>query len=308
MVPARLDAGTLMDEADGVKLVELRVLDGPNLHFTRPAIKLTLAVTPWLGLTEDRAQRLTRRAGFHAVNHPGVAQSEQRRRYVARFTVHLTRALADATGTRLAIRGRPGPEPDQVVVAFPWRRQAAAEAFARELAPMLERSVDARRSVARATADVARRLDRVDAGPAPTVLRPTVPVISVTGTNGKTTTVRLIAHLARAAGRSVAYTTTDGVYRDAQLVEPGDYSGFGGAARALAQPGIELAVLETARGGILLRGIGTESNDVAVGTHLAGRHPGPHGLPDPHPPAAGESTTTPIPRPGGWGGLNPDNA
>jgi len=68
----------LMDEADGVKLVELRVLDGPNLYFTRPAIKLTLAVTPWLGLTEDRAQRLTRRAGFHAVNHPGVAQSEQR--------------------------------------------------------------------------------------------------------------------------------------------------------------------------------------------------------------------------------------
>src|SRR5437588_9372658 len=217
-------------EAHPVKTLELRVLDGPNLYFTRPAIKLTLAVTPWLELPEARAQQLTQRAGFPTVNHPGVGGSEQRRRYVARFAIHLTRALAAATGTHLAIRGRPGPEPDQVVVAFPWRRQGAAEAFARELAPMLERSLDARRSVARATADVARRLDRVDAGPAPTVLRPTVPVISVTGTNGKTTTVRLIAHLARAAGRSVAYTTTDGVYRDAHLVGPGDYSGFVGAA------------------------------------------------------------------------------
>jgi len=298
----------LMDEADGVKLVELRVLDGPNLYFTRPAIKLTLAVTPWLGLTEDRAQRLTRRAGFHAVNHPGVAQSEQRRRYVARFAVHLTRALADATGTHLAIRGRPGPEPDQVVVAFPWRRQAAAEAFARELAPMLERSLDARRSVARATADVARRLDRVDAGPAPTVLRPTVPVISVTGTNGKTTTVRLIAHLARAAGRSVAYTTTDGVYRDAQLVEPGDYSGFGGAARALAQPGIELAVLETARGGILLRGIGTESNDVAVVTNVTADHLDQHGIRTLDQLAEVKATITRITRPDGWDVLNADDA
>ena len=249
-----------MGEAQRVILVELRVLDGPNLYFTRPAIKLTLAVTPWLALSEERAARLTARAGFQPINHPGVEQSEQRRRYIARFAVHLTRAMADATGTQLAIRGRPGPDPEQVVLAFPWRRQSAAEAFARELAPLLELSLDGRRSVERATAEAARRLDRVAPGPPPTVVRPAVPVISVTGTNGKTTTVRLIAHLARTAGRSVAFTSTDGVYRDDQLVEAGDYSGFGGAAMALAQPGIDLAVLETARGGILLRGIGTAWN------------------------------------------------
>jgi cyanophycin synthetase len=308
MAPARLDAGTEMGEADRVTLVELRVLDGPNLYFTRPAIKLTLRVTPWLDLSEDRAERLIRRAGFHAVSHPGAARSEQRRRYVARFAVHLTRALADASGTHLAIRGRPGPEPDQVVVAFPWRRQGAAEAFARELAPLLDRSLDARRSVARATAEVARRLERVDPGPAPTVLRPRVPVISVTGTNGKTTTVRLIAHLARAAGRSVAYTTTDGVYRDGQLVEAGDYSGFGGAARALAQPGIELAVLETARGGILLRGIGTESNDVAVVTNVTADHLDQHGIRTLDQLAEVKATITRITRPDGWDVLNADDA
>jgi len=297
-----------MDEADRVRLRELRVLDGPNLYFTRPAIKLTLRVTPWLGLAEDRAEYLTHRAGFQAANHPGVAQSEQRRRYVARFAVHLTRALADATGTQLAVRGRPGPEPDQVVVAFPWRRQGAAEAFARALAPLLELPLDARRSVERATADAARRLDRVDPGPAPTVVRPTVPVISVTGTNGKTTTVRLVAHLARVAGQSVAYTTTDGVYRDEQLVEGGDYSGFGGAARALAQPGIELAVLETARGGILLRGIGTASNDVAVVTNVTADHLDQHGIRTLDQLAEVKATITRITRPDGWDVLNADDA
>jgi cyanophycin synthetase len=297
-----------MGEAQRVSLVELRVLDGPNLYFTRPAIKLTLAITPWLALSDERAARLTGRAGFHPINHPGVEHSEQRHRYVARFAVHLTRALADATGTQLAIRGRPGPDRDQVVVAFPWRRQGAAEAFARELAPLLELSLDARRSVERATAEAARRLDRVAPGPPPTVIRPAVPVISVTGTNGKTTTVRLIAHLARTAGRSVAFTSTDGVYRDDQLVEAGDYSGFGGAATALAQPGIDLAVLETARGGILLRGIGTAWNDVAVVTNVTADHLGQHGIRSLDQLAEVKAMITRITRPEGWDVLNADDA
>ena len=297
-----------MDEAQRVTVLELRVLDGPNLYFTRPAIKLTLRVSPWLALSEERARQLTARGGFPTMNHPGVAQSEQRRRYVARFAVHLTRTLADATGTRLAVRGRPGPDRDQVVVAFPWRRRGAAEAFARELAPLLEVSLDARRSIERATAGMARRLDRVDPGPAPTVVHPAVPVISVTGTNGKTTTVRLVAHLARLAGKSVAYTTTDGVYRDQQLVEAGDYSGFGGAATALAQPGIDLAVLETARGGILLRGIGTASNDVAVVTNVTADHLDQHGIRTLDQLAEVKATVTRITRPDGWDVLNADDA
>jgi len=298
----------LTDMRPRVTVIDLRVLDGPNLYFTRPAIKLTLRVSPWLALSEERARHLTGRAGFHPVNHPGVEQSEQRRRYVARFAVHLTRALADATGTHLAVRGRAGPDPDQVVLAFPWRRQGAAEAFARELASLLELSLDGRRSLERASMETARRLDRVDPGPAPTVLRPAVPVISVTGTNGKTTTVRLAAYLARTAGKSVAYTTTDGVYRDEELVEAGDYSGFGGAAKALAQPGIELAVLETARGGILLRGIGTAANDVAVVTNVTADHLDQHGIRTLDQLAEVKATITRITRPDGWDVLNADDA
>ena len=80
------------------------------------------------------------------------------------------------------------------------------------------------------------------------------------------------------AGKTVAYSSTDGVYRDdGELVEAGDYSGFGGAARALAQQP-DIAVLETARGGMLLRGIGVRHNDVAVVTNVSEDHLGLQGV------------------------------
>src|SRR5947208_7864075 len=90
-----------MGEADGITLRELRVLDGPNLYFTRPAIKLTLGVGSWLGLPDERAKRLARRAGIPSVASAGVPGSDQRRRFIARLAVHLTRELADATQTHL---------------------------------------------------------------------------------------------------------------------------------------------------------------------------------------------------------------
>lgn len=288
-------------------VVELRVLDGPNLYFTRPAIKLTLDVAPWLSLPEERAQRLAKRAGFTPVANAGAPNSDQRRRHVARFAVHVASLLADATATHLAIRGRPGPEPKQIVIAFVWRRQRAAEGFARELAPLLELCLDARRSLEGAIAGAAHRLDRMQPGPAPTVLQPTIPIIAVTGTNGKTTTVRLIAQLARAAGHTVAYTTTDGVYRDDELVEAGDYSGFSGAAKALGQPGIDMAVLETARGGILLRGMGTDHNDVAVVTNVTEDHLDQYGIRTLDQLAEVKASITRITRPQGWDVLNADD-
>jgi cyanophycin synthetase len=290
-----------------VTVVELRVLDGPNLYFTRPAIKLTLGVAAWLALAEGRVKQLTRRAGFRPVGAAGAPNSDQRRRYIARFAVHVARRLADATATHLAIRGRPGPGIEEIVVAFVWRRQRAAESFARELAPLLELCLDGRRSLDRALVRAADRLDRTEPGPSPTVLRPTIPVIAVTGTNGKTTTVRLIAQLARTAGYSVAYTTTDGVYRDDELIEAGDYSGFSGAARALAQPGIDLAVLETARGGILLRGMGTDHNDVAVVTNVTEDHLDQYGIRTLDQLAEVKASITRITKAEGWDVLNADD-
>ena len=251
------------------------MLEGPNLYFPRPAIKLTLSVGPWIAADEDRFAAAAERARVNL--RPGKPGSEQRRRAIARLASQLTKRLARATDVRLAVRSRPGPEPEQIVVAFPWRRRGSAEAAAREVAPLLD-AIGGRRSVDRLVAEAAERIAAVEPGPEPSVPEPSIPVISVTGTNGKTTTVRLLAHLVRSAGLTVAYSSTDGVYRgDGELVEAGDYSGFAGAATALAQEP-DVAVLETARGGILLRGIGVLRNEVAVVTNVSADHLGLHGI------------------------------
>lgn len=292
--------------ADTVKLIELRVLEGPNLYFTRPAIKLTIAVPGWLVVPDERILTVADRLGVPGGSKPGPPESEQRRRVVARLAAFLTRRIAVAGGAkRLAVRARPGPERDQIVVAFPWRRRGAAEALASEVAAGMTALL--RRSPDRLIAEAGRRLLAVEPGDEPSVAYPRIPVVQVTGTNGKTTTVRLLAHLVRAAGKTVAYSSTDGVFRDdGTLVEGGDYSGFGGAARALAQEP-DVAVLETARGGVLLRGIGVRHNDVAVVTNVSEDHLGLHGVDTVDQLAEVKSVVTRITRPDGWDVLNADD-
>lgn len=299
-----------MGTGDPVRLVELRVLDGPNLYFTRPAIKVTLAVPGWLEATEDRVARGTERLGLRANGpgglRPGAPRSEQRRRAVIRLAAHATRMLAAAAGARPAVRARLGTEAEEIVVAFPWRQRGRAEALGREVAEVLG-GLLGRRSAPKLMAQAVARIEATDPGPRPSVPSPKIPVIAVTGTNGKTTTVRLLAHILRAAGLKVAYTSTDGVYLEERLVEEGDYSGFGGAGLALSQPGVQAAVLETARGGILLRGIGATHNNVAVVTNVSVDHIGLHGINTLDQLAEVKATITRITRPDGWDVLNADD-
>jgi cyanophycin synthetase len=95
-----------------------------------------------------------------------------------------------------------------------------------------------------------------------------IPIVAVTGVNGKTTTTRFIAHLARANGRKVGMTCTDGIFINTRRIEAGDCSGPASAACVLMNPGVEVAVLETARGGILRAGLGFDRCDVAVVTNI----------------------------------------
>ncbi len=96
--------------------------------------------------------------------------------------------------------------------------------------------------------------------------------ISVTGTNGKTSTTRLIAHIMRCAGFRTGWNSSSGIYVEGEEIEAGDYSGPSGARRILEDPSVQVAVLETARGGILLRGLGYEHNDVSVFTNISPDH------------------------------------
>ena len=95
-----------------------------------------------------------------------------------------------------------------------------------------------------------------------------IPVVAVTGTNGKTTTVRLIAHLLKANQMRVGMTNTDGVYVDGQCIDTGDCSGPKSARSVLLHPDVDAAVLETARGGILREGLAFDLCDVAVVTNI----------------------------------------
>ena len=105
-----------------------------------------------------------------------------------------------------------------------------------------------------------------------------VPIALVTGSNGKTTVVRLLAAMTRAAGRVPGYTSTDGVMVGTVAIEEGDFSGPSGARMALRRPEVETAILETARGGLLRRGLAVEHANVAVVTNVAEDHLGEFGI------------------------------
>jgi cyanophycin synthetase len=101
-----------------------------------------------------------------------------------------------------------------------------------------------------------------------------IPILSVTGTNGKTTTTRLLAHIYKQTGQIVGYTTTDGTYIGDFLVEAGDNTGPQSAHLILQDPTVEVAVLESARGGILRSGLGFEFANVGVVLNVAADHLG----------------------------------
>lgn len=105
-----------------------------------------------------------------------------------------------------------------------------------------------------------------------------IPIVAVTGTNGKTTTTRLIAHMMRMRGYKVGYTTTDGVYIQNRLLMTGDCTGPASSEFVLKDPTVDFAVLECARGGLLRAGLGFKRCDVGIVTNVAPDHLGLKGI------------------------------
>ncbi|MEP6476092.1 MAG: cyanophycin synthetase [Actinomycetota bacterium] len=101
-----------------------------------------------------------------------------------------------------------------------------------------------------------------------------IPIIAVTGSNGKTTTTRMIAHIFRGMGHQVGITSTDGIYIDERLVKRMDASGPKSAQMVLQNPRVDMAIFEVARGGILREGLGYGRNDVGVVLNVTGDHLG----------------------------------
>ncbi|HRE65207.1 MAG TPA: cyanophycin synthetase, partial [Ferruginibacter sp.] len=105
-----------------------------------------------------------------------------------------------------------------------------------------------------------------------------IPIIAITGTNGKTTTTRITAHIAKSAGKKVGYTTSDGVYIQNQLMMKGDCTGPISSQFVLKDPTVDFAVLECARGGILKNGLAFQNCEVAIVTNVASDHMGLGGI------------------------------
>ena len=293
--------------------VELRVLTGPNLYFPRPAVKLTLDASavldadPAVVVSWQRALRIHRStAGAAGTLTVGRNDSPARSEAAAELAAAVVRRAGAAIGRRIPAVARVADD-RTVVVAFPFRRRGTAEHFGQAVADAFDRITRGGADPAAVIGGVATAMEGVEPGELVRPLRPKVPVIAVTGTNGKTTVTRLISHLMQADGRVPGWSSTDGIVIDGAVVETGDWSGPGGAARVLSAPEVTVAVTETARGGILLRGVGTAANDVSVVTNVSADHLGLLGVHTIEQLAEVKSVVARITTPDGWTVLNADD-
>ena len=293
-----------------MRLIEIRLLDGPNVYRLEPVVKIELAVgrrRTWYG---------QRKPGRHALVLLGAkVPAREWPNDVASLVQWVRRLRADHDEGRAGTAVHRSSDPGHWIVTFPWSGAERARAIAEEAVRLAERDVSPSRT-ARLTGAQTRFRERSDgrirAGGTtpPTWIRDDdrrMPAVSISGTNGKSTVTRLITHILVLAGRHVGTTTSDGVLVDERMVDPGDWTGPGGALQILRRSDIDVAVLETARGGILLRGVGYESNEASVLTNVTSDHldlQGIHTLPEL---AEVKATICRITKPDGWVVLNADD-
>ena len=291
-----------------MRLVEIRLLEGPNLYRLEPAVKVEVAVgaeEAWHG-ERDAAEGVATRLW---ANVPPSRRPAE----VARLAGWCSRLrLETGKGTPADVHVHRGADPGHWIISFPWRGAERARTLA-ETAWQLagEERLDPE-GVPPSHPDVVAAGWRIAGATShgPTMIPDVgrrIPVISISGTNGKSTVTRMIAHILGQAGHRVGMTTSDGIVVDGRMVEPGDWTGPGGAATILGRGDVDVAVLETARGGILLKGIGYASNEASVLTNVSSDHldvQGIHTLPEL---AAVKATICRITKPGGWVVLNADD-
>ncbi len=273
-----------------MELLDCRRLPGPNLLWDRPSVVMDIACKAELA---DRIQIALRAEILDLHRHMHWETPEFRLKsrvggFSLAFDGPIDRlyagiALAEAAWQRYADPG--DPEPLEAVVAEITER---AEEEANPALLELQRKADQRQ------APFLWDDDEVSVGFGPTARvwpsahppRPDavdwdaagrIPIAMITGTNGKTTTARMCARILRAAGHQVGLSSTEGIWLNERQLDSGDYAGPGGARTILRQTEASAAVLETARGGLLRRGLGVAQADAALITNIGPDHLGDFG-------------------------------
>lgn len=277
-----------------MKITEIRDLDGPNLFLPGPAMKLEIEVADGETPTVIDAHG----------RHVEVSREELMERL--RAVVH---ELHRRAGVKvLESTSREIEAPGHYVVAFSWSHRRFAEVLAERAFELVSGERDDLDAAVAELRAILESLPKDDDAPEmlPTAKR-TLPIIAITGTNGKTTTSRLISSVLRRAGRRVGTTSSAGVFINGEQVIAGDYSGPSGAQRVFDEPGLDVGVLETARGGMLLRGLAYETADVGVVTNVSADHLGLHGIFTVEALAEVKSLVVRYLRPDGFAVLNADD-
>ncbi len=299
-----------MYPARTVRLIEIRLLEGPNVYRLEPVVKLEVAVgrrRTWYGQRDP---------GRHALVLLGASVSPREwPDPVVAVAAWVRRLRVDHGEGRAGLAVHRSSDPGHWIITFPWSGEERARTLTEAALALADRDVSPKRTVHLTGAQerhVARWTERIAAARTspPAWIRDAdrrMPAISISGTNGKSTVTRLISHILVLAGQRVGTTTSDGVLVGERMVEPGDWTGPSGAQQVLGRSDLDVAVLETARGGIVLRGMGYESNDASVLTNVTSDHldlQGIHTLPEL---AEVKATVCRITKPDGWVVLNGDD-
>ena len=286
------------------------MLEGPNVYRLEPVVKVELALgrrRTWYGQRDP---------GRHAIVRLGAAvPAHDWPDPVAAIVAWVRRLRADHDEGRGGLAVHRSSDPGHWIITYPWSGEERARLLTDAALAFAERDVSPSRTARltgaqeRLLARWTERIARARTTPPPWIRDADrrIPAVSISGTNGKSTVSRLITHILIEAGKRVGTTTSDGVLIDERLVEPGDWTGPGGAQQVLRRSDIDVAVLETARGGIVLRGMGYESNDASVLTNVSSDHldlQGIHTLPEL---AEVKATICRVTKASGWVVLNADD-
>jgi cyanophycin synthetase len=276
-----------------MKLVEIRELDGPNIFLLTPAVKIEFAFDP-----SDDTNVIANQVGAIVGSAGDLG---------AAWLALVDRLHSDAGLDSPSAVVTELEQEDRVAVAFSWRHRRIARAVADAL---VDATIGCGFDIAVTIGQISELAESYEDSDRPELIldsERSIPTIGITGTNGKTTTTRLLAHIVATSGKRPGWCSTAGVYIDGECVLEGDYTGPSGARRVLLDPTVDVAVLETARGGILLRGIGYESNDVSVFTNISADHLGLLGIETVEGLATVKQTVIAVTQPNGFAVLNVDD-